>query len=377
MAIAHVGNAGTATSKSSGTTLVLTVSASFASTDLAVVITSWDNTDTTIGDSTRLSCSDSSGNTYTKLREYTYSEGAAGDGATGAIFISRISSALTAGASSITLTSNTACTAKAVSVRKFTTGAAVALEQTQVGTANENQPPSLTTSGMTSRSYLHIRCDASEDNGDPIWAQDADYTDFTTANTVGGALVSNVTLFGGFRIATLTGDTAAPTGENRDRVAILAAIYETAGTDKAIVPAVVNAKSTVTGAVTKSSTAAFWTHLASNISGTNGTVYTIDASPSADSIVVLSVLNNTVANPPPSPTVTDSTGKTWTNVNTISGGTQRLGSYFAVFSGAAPGLVTFTATFATTQDAVALSVDQITGGHMTNPLVQSVTGSAP
>src|SRR3990170_4555164 len=106
MAIASVGSAGTAISKSSGTTLVLTVSAAFASTDLAVVYTGWDNTDTATGDTSRLTCADSKGNTYTKLREYTNSEGVAEDGVTGAIFISRISSALTAGADSITVTSN-------------------------------------------------------------------------------------------------------------------------------------------------------------------------------------------------------------------------------------------------------------------------------
>lgn len=372
MAIAHVGDAGTATSKTSGTTVTLTVTATIEANNVAVVWFSGDNITTTTGDTTHLTCSDSAGNTWTKIREHTYSEGAVADGIMGALFYSRLSSQLTSGAGTITVTSNTSLTAKVISVKEYTVGANLNTEQIQVSAVDEtvgNPPPSLALTGMTSRSYLLLRLDASEDNGDGTYAQDADYTSITATNTTGGALNTNATINGGWRIATLTADTCAPTtGESRDRVAILAALYETSATIEAIVPATINSASAVTATVTEVTTGGFQ-HLNSAIAA-SGTLHQVTGTISANSVAVLSVAN--VASPPASGTVTDSSGKSWVLMRSEVLGSRRLSCYYAVFNTGAA--ITVSVNFAASQ-ACALSLEQNTAGHLTVPIVQSVSGS--
>jgi hypothetical protein len=368
MALAHVGDAGTTVSKTSGMTLAHTVTATIQANNVAAVWTSWKNTDTSSGDTTRLSCADSQGNTYLKVREHTFSAGAADDGITGALFVSRVTTELATGVDTITVTSDTARTAKAVSVREFSAGAALAVEQVAVDAGGNIDPPfPLSLSGMTSREYLLLRLDASEDNGDTSYAQDADYTPITAANSAGGALVTNATINGGFRVATLTGDTCAPTAsENRDRVAILAALYETAGTDKAVVPASVSADSTVSATVTVGSGG--FQHLGSNIAA-SGTLHQVSGMISTGALAVLSVGN--VGTPPNAATITDTSGKAWVLIGTDVLGSYRLSLYYATFPVGAS--ITVSATFGASQ-ACALSLEQGLGFDLTSPVVQVVTG---
>ena len=99
MAFGHVGALGGNSSKTSSTTVVITTSAVAEVGNVIVVVTAWDNTDVSDLDSTRLSCADSAGNTYTKVRERTNSPSAtAADGSTCAIFICTVTAQLASGA---------------------------------------------------------------------------------------------------------------------------------------------------------------------------------------------------------------------------------------------------------------------------------------
>ena len=234
MAYASVGTLGNNQSKASGTTVVITTSATAEAGNLVVVITAWDNTDTTDGDTTRLSVTDSAGgNTWTLVREYTDTEaGAAEDGVTGAIFISRLTNQIASGGT-ITVTSDTARVAKSVSAWEFTTAAAPVIEQTNFAKATGTDPASMSLTSLPARDYLFIHCHAAEQPNGVTYTKDANYTALTKIGTTGGASGTNTFVAGGFRIQSTSGtqtvDAATGTDANQ-HVQLLAAIYESTAT---------------------------------------------------------------------------------------------------------------------------------------------------
>src|SRR3569832_812601 len=120
MAIAAEGNVATATSTTSGTTLIPV--GTFVAGRAALVVIAADNVQTTDGASTLVaSVSDNIGNTFIKVAEFTAGRGAAGGGATVAIYLCPVISF--GGTSNITITFASAITSKAASVFDFTIGA--------------------------------------------------------------------------------------------------------------------------------------------------------------------------------------------------------------------------------------------------------------
>jgi hypothetical protein len=232
LSFASVGTLGSAQSKTSTTTVVVTTGATAEAGNLVIVESAWDNTDTSDGETTRLSVADSASNTWTKIAEYTDSEGsAAADGATVAVWFSVLDNQLGSGGT-ITVTSTDARVAKAANAWEFTIDEDAVLVQDYVTLAGGTggNPGPITISDLPSREYLMIHALASERTQATTFTQDADYTDITWQGTTGGATNDNMRIIGGFRIATLTGDTVDVEASTSaaESAQILAAIYEDA-----------------------------------------------------------------------------------------------------------------------------------------------------
>lgn len=117
-------NIGTGRNKASSTTVVLTTTVAIAADEVAVVIIAADNTSTVDGDNGEVSSiTDSAGgNTWTKAREFTNSQGAANAGATVSVWFSKLTNGIALGGT-ITANFGTARTAKAITGFKATVGA--------------------------------------------------------------------------------------------------------------------------------------------------------------------------------------------------------------------------------------------------------------
>ena len=195
-------------SKAAGTTVVITTTATVIVGKLIVVFTGWDNTDIKDVSTTRLTVSDSAGNTYTQAKDFVNGEGAAGDGAHAAIFYSKVTAQLASGGT-ITVTSDTSRTAKAAAACyfTFTGGGVVSVAGSATNATDGADPAAMTISSLTSKKYLWLGCAAREGVSTGV-ANDADYAScINTVGTSGGSAVSNMSVHGAYRVFTGTTDT--------------------------------------------------------------------------------------------------------------------------------------------------------------------------
>jgi hypothetical protein len=228
-----IADRGTAQNKTSGNTLTLTPTATLAAGRVAVVRASSDNDSSATGDgeSSRHTVSDSAGNSWTKIREHTFGGGGAGAGVTHSLWYSVLGTQLTT-SSTVTLTLGSAVTAKAMALSEFSVAEGLTVSLTaqngNQGTGTNNVTVSL--SSLTEQEYLFLGSVGTEGPNGDTFTQDSDYQSLASIGTTGGGGATNVSLRGGYRIATLTGDTYNPTlGTSRDWVAILGALRAESG----------------------------------------------------------------------------------------------------------------------------------------------------
>jgi hypothetical protein len=231
MAIANIGTLGNTNEKSADTSITLTVAATAEVGNLVIVAGSMDNLGTSEAQTSQVTVTSNPANTWTKLGEYTMSSGAAADGIVGFIWASVITTQLTGSSGTITATSSANATAKTLGAHEFSIDeSAIAFETPAFSgdLAATGDPPSISLSSLPSREYLLLHGLFHE--GGSATTADADYTEALDIESTGGAAASNVTTFLGYRIATLTADTAdAASSSDRDNVQILVALYEDAG----------------------------------------------------------------------------------------------------------------------------------------------------
>ena len=233
MAITSVAARGTGVSSSSGTTVGVTPTGTIVAGRVAVLTVSTDNTQTTTGTSSNHSTvTDSAGNTWAKLGEYTNGQSAAAAGITVSVWMSQLTTQLTTG-TPVTATLSTARVDKAASLYEFSVSGGSTLQlaaANQYGVVNAaNGFGSLSFSGLTSKEYLFFRGMGKEANT-------------TTALTVssGFAAISNtrsrnnssaVTVYGEFDIVTATGVTSNPTlAVSGDAASVFVVLEEVAPT---------------------------------------------------------------------------------------------------------------------------------------------------
>lgn len=211
---------------SSDATLALTTTATLEAGNLGILVIVSDNAGATGETNHHTSVTDSNSNTYTKIREYTYSAGgAAADGVTVSIWWVRPGSDLNSG-STVTMTQSANTAEKCASMWEFTMGADVQ----QAGTAQftgmfTSNPGSVSISGLTSKEYLFIRAIGKEVNNTTVLTPTTGYTAIDGIRSRNNSAA--VTLRGEFRILTATGDTSNPTWNVlADTSAIYVAIEE-------------------------------------------------------------------------------------------------------------------------------------------------------
>lgn len=196
MAFTDLGDLGHANSAVSGTTVAMTTSQDAPAGSLVVVFSAWQPTDTADMDGLRHYVTDSAGNWYTYLGQWV-NAGAA----EAMIYASVIEHDLPAGGT-ITVTTVSARTQKAVTARLFSIGTSKFCLAKKAELTNDSADPgAVTVSGLPSRSYLLLHCLAAGGPPTDTYTWDSDYTQ------VAGDGASAMSVNGGFRIASLTSDT--------------------------------------------------------------------------------------------------------------------------------------------------------------------------
>jgi hypothetical protein len=232
MTWASVGSLGSNQDKTSGSVIVLTTTATAEVGNVILVAIAADNINTTDGDHSEVSSVvDSAGNTYTKLKEQTNGQGAAGDGATVSLWQAKVTTQLNSGG---TITANlaSAVTAQAITAWEFTVtaGATISVEGSDAAVGDGADPAVMTISGLPSQEYLFVAAHADENPNSGTYTKDADYTALDKNGTTGGSGATNIYVAGGWRIFTGTGDTYdAATSAARDHAQVYVALKEAAG----------------------------------------------------------------------------------------------------------------------------------------------------
>jgi hypothetical protein len=172
-----------------------------------------DNISTTDGNtSTVTSFTDTASNTWTKVGEYTNANGAAGSGATVAAFYCRLTNAITSGF--VTASFSAAVVGRGIVVHRYTPGSTTstfAIEGlTTLGVdATQNEPGSMTISGLSSTNRLFVRAVAGEGFDTLTVTPTSGYTAFS--GTSNGFGYSGMSVNGEFISSTATSQTSNPT----------------------------------------------------------------------------------------------------------------------------------------------------------------------
>lgn len=231
MAFASVGTLGvTVTPKVSSTTHVHAVTAAAEVGNVVWATSVWDNEGTSQADTSQLSIADASSNTWIKLAERTFSAGAPNDGVTVAMWVSKITTQINNGAN-ITVTSTSARVAQATGAWEFTAdggtltfGGAGFFATASSAVAD---PASQTLSSLPSREYLFLHATGSE--GGTTTTFSTNYNETWDTETGGGAVASNVSIHGEYRILTATTDSVnVASTTDRDHAQVYAAVHEVA-----------------------------------------------------------------------------------------------------------------------------------------------------
>ncbi len=219
---------GTATEKTSDTSISVSPTATLATGTIQLVVCNTDDDGNGSGDTNAHSLSDSSGNTWTKIKEESGSVAGAGTDVTVSLWMTKITSSISTGGS-ITCTTANAVTAKAIGIYEFTvaSGKTFSVVGTTANTFTAATTDALTLSGLTSAEYLWVGSWGIEGPSGDSYTEDTDYILRLSPGTSGGSAVSNVTALVSTRVFTGTSDTFDGTlGTARDGAKILAAIQE-------------------------------------------------------------------------------------------------------------------------------------------------------
>lgn len=231
MAIASVGTLGTRVSGGTpAANIVLTTSAALEAGNVGILTIAFDNLNTTDGDHSEVSgVVDSAGNTWEKLGEYTNGEGAAADGVTVSLWMTRASSELALGGT-VTASFTSTLTDTCASLWEFTVGAALTQSASAVSNATDasNGFGSAAFSGLASKERLYFRALAKEANTITNITPSTSFTTITHARSRNNALA--VAVRGEFRINTSTGETSDPAlAVSGDTAGVFVALEESAG----------------------------------------------------------------------------------------------------------------------------------------------------
>ena len=223
MAFTFIAHRGTANNKAAGTTITVAPTATLAVDAVIVVRCTSDNGTATTGETTSHSVSDSAGNTWTKIREWTIGT-ATDDGVTCSLWVSKLSVAIpTSGTVQLVCLGGS----KVISLVEFSIpfGEVVFIldhaSATGTGTA-----PSVSLFELELGAYLFLGAIGIEGPNEDAFTQDPNFLNNASDGTTAGTSETNVAQrFGTRSRPSAVSETYNPTlGTSRDWVAILGAL---------------------------------------------------------------------------------------------------------------------------------------------------------
>lgn len=231
MAFTHVANRGTGASGVSGSTLGFSPAATLAVGTLQILVVAADNINNVDADNNEhLRVTDNAAgslNQWRKLGEFTNGGGGAAAGGTVSLWACRIVTAV-ATTDTITVIFASAIVDKTCTLHEFTTAAGKIVNLAQRANNETNGTTgfgSVSTSGLASKEYLHVRALMKEANSTTNITSTTNYTAMTgqrSRNNTAAVLVR-----GEFRINTTTSETSNPTlAVTGDTVGVFAALEE-------------------------------------------------------------------------------------------------------------------------------------------------------
>jgi len=208
------GSIGVGNSKASGTTLVLTTTATAEAGNVVFLVIASDNVATADGNTSEVSsiADSAGGNTWTKAREFCNAQGAANAGTTLSFWYSKLVNQIASGGT-ITVTFANTITAKAISAQEFTmaSGSLISIVDAADLPNDVLDVGSMTTATLPSNEYLFFRAIAGETTTAIAFTPTTNFTEVTRGQMTGGLPASNQSAFGEFRIVTSTAQTSNPT----------------------------------------------------------------------------------------------------------------------------------------------------------------------
>ena len=213
----------------SGTSLTLTTTAEAAAGEYVVVALATANGATTDNQDNNqyVSTTDSAGgNTWTKLKEWTKTDGASQDGAEIFLVGSKLTNTIASGGT-ITVNYTATIIARVISAWRFTIGASsvVSIAGSNAITATDSHQ-AISISSLANAEYLFFRASSIEQNASNLTATSG-WTLISSGNTTGGSAVTNQGLNGEFIITTATSATSDPTaGATGDTATAMVALSE-------------------------------------------------------------------------------------------------------------------------------------------------------
>ena len=224
MAITSITARGSAVSNANGTTLSVSPSANIVVGKVLLVASASDNNQTTDGQSSFHTVSDSKGNTWIKITEYTETDGAADDGVSVSLWLSLITTQINT-TDTVTLTLGASKTDKIITLSEATiaSGKRLVLEQVGIGQGTV----SASVSSLPSREYL-LFANFGAEGEDNAKTPSTNYTElYDLISSTQGVLDVNIAIHVQYRVATLTSDTASIADWTfTNAMATLSALYE-------------------------------------------------------------------------------------------------------------------------------------------------------
>lgn len=232
MSWASVAGRGGANTKTAGTQVSGSPSGNIVVGAVCFVGCITNNFGTSDGNTSEHSITDTDGNVWTKLHEYTNAEGAAAAGVTVSVFATKVTAQIDT-TDSITLTCANSVTAKAICFWEASVAGGMTFQVAgtpQNGDVTANAiGPSMVISGLGSAEYLFLAMDGLEGPSTDTYTRDADYTSAASRGTTGSTDDTNVTGYLSRRIFTGTGDTFASSNSSaRDWGSVFVAVSEVA-----------------------------------------------------------------------------------------------------------------------------------------------------
>lgn len=209
-----------------GSSLAVTPTAGIAVGALLLVrVVTYNAATSTGATSDHTGVTDTQGNTYTKLAEYTRGAGVSGDGLTASVWLSVLDTALTTG-DAVTVALSGALGQRTMSLSEFSGIAPVLV--TAVANHGASVSPSVTVGSLPSAPYLLVGLTGYRRTAADTESFDANYSlDVSPFDTNSGGNNARVKQWGEYRIATLTGDTHAGGNSASGRwVALLVVLQE-------------------------------------------------------------------------------------------------------------------------------------------------------